>query len=156
LEDRQSPEGGVDVKAMKDGAYWALRITYGVVPIVAGLDKFTNLLADWSKYLSPVARDVLPFSATTFMWIVGVIEVLAGVLVLSRYTRVGASVVGAWLLGVAVNLVLAGHHDIAVRDVVMAVGAFSLAQLHATRRVTLVTPTTVVPTRVTRRVYVRT
>jgi uncharacterized membrane protein YphA (DoxX/SURF4 family) len=135
----------VEVKKV-DSVYRALRITYGVVPIVAGLDKFTNLLTDWAKYLSPIARDVLPFSAQTFMMIVGVIEVIAGAIVLSRFTRLGAYVVGAWLLAISVNLLLAGYYDIAVRDVVMAVAAFSLARLDAARHVIEVEPTRVTTT----------
>lgn len=122
-----------------DGVYWALRLTYGLVPIVAGLDKFTNLLTDWTKYLSPLARDVLPFSAGTFMMIVGVIEIIAGVIVLSRFTRIGAYVVGAWLVAIAINLLTAGFYDIAVRDAAMAVAAFSLASLER-RRHTEATP----------------
>ena len=87
-----------------DTPWWILRLTFGLVPIVAGVDKFTNLLVDWTQYLSPVATNVLPISASTFMMIVGVIEVVAGLLVLSRFTRFGAYLVSAWLLGIAVNL----------------------------------------------------
>ena len=114
--------------------WWILRITYGVVPIVAGLDKFTNLLTDWTQYLSPLALRVLPFSATTFMYIVGIVEIAAGILVLSRLTRVGAYVVSAWLVAIALNLLLMGRYfDIAVRDLVMAVGAFTLARVTEAR-----------------------
>ena len=69
--------------------WWALRLSYGLVPIIAGLDKFTNLLADWKHYLNPVAERILPFSGSTFMRLVGVIEIVAGVLVLTKLTRVG-------------------------------------------------------------------
>jgi uncharacterized membrane protein YphA (DoxX/SURF4 family) len=117
-----------------DRSWWTLRLTYGLVPIVAGLDKFTNLLVDWTQYLSPLALEVLPISAATFMMIVGVIEILAGVLVLSRYTRVGAFVVSAWLVAIAVNLLTTGSYfDVAVRDVVMSIGAFTLAKLTEVR-----------------------
>jgi uncharacterized membrane protein YphA (DoxX/SURF4 family) len=116
-----------------DTSWWTLRLTYGLVPIVAGADKFTNLLVDWKQYLSPLA-DNLPVSASTFMMIVGVIEILAGAIVLSRFTRVGAYVVGAWLVGIALNLVTTGHYfDVAVRDLVMAVGALTLAKLSEAR-----------------------
>ena len=116
-------------------AWWALRLTYGLVPIVAGLDKFTNLLTDWAQYLSPVAMQAIPVSATTFMYVVGVIEIIAGLLVLTpRLMRIGAYVVSAWLLAIAVNLVLARFYDIAVRDVVMAIGAFALAKLSESRQ----------------------
>ena len=113
-----------------DTPWWSLRLVYGLVPIVAGIDKFTHLLTDWTQYVSPLVRGMLPFSAGTFMHVVGVIEIVAGLLVLSRMTRVGAYVVAAWLCGIAVALVTSGHFfDIAARDVAMAVGAFTLARL---------------------------
>jgi uncharacterized membrane protein YphA (DoxX/SURF4 family) len=114
--------------------YWALRLAYGAVPIVAGLDKFTNLLTDWSQYLSPLAERVLPFSGATFMQIVGVIEIAAGALVLSRFTTLAAYVVTGWLVLIALNLLTSGHYlDVAVRDLVMAAGAFTLARLSEVR-----------------------
>lgn len=106
-----------------------LKYTYGLVPIVAGLDKFTNLLTNWEDYISAPVAEILPFSAGTFMAIVGIIEIAAGVLVLLR-PRIGAYVVMAWLIAIALTLVLGGRHfDVAVRDLVMAVGAFVLAKL---------------------------
>jgi hypothetical protein len=103
-----------------------LIFTYGLVPIIAGLDKFTHLLTDWSKYLAPVVTDILPLQADTFMYIVGVIEVVAGLIVFVK-PKLGSLVVGCWLVGIAINLLLTGQYfDVAVRDVVMAVGAFSL------------------------------
>jgi uncharacterized membrane protein YphA (DoxX/SURF4 family) len=103
-----------------------LKYTYGLVPIVAGLDKFTHLLTDWNKYLAPVVTDMLPVQADTFMYLVGVIEVIAGILVLIK-PRIGSLIVGLWLIGIAINLLLTGqYYDIAVRDAVMAIGAFSL------------------------------
>lgn len=107
-----------------------LRYTYGLVPIIAGLDKFTNILVNWKDYLSPTVTNILPINATTFISIVGIIEMAAGVLVLFR-PRIGAYVVMAWLILIAVTLVFSGHPDVAVRDLVMAVGAFALAQLAA-------------------------
>lgn len=95
----------------------------------AGLDKITNLLVDWRQYLNPYATELLPLSATSFMYVVGAIEIVAGVLVLSRFTRVGAFIVSAWLTAIAVNLVTVGYYDIAVRDVALAVGAVALARL---------------------------
>jgi uncharacterized membrane protein YphA (DoxX/SURF4 family) len=113
-------------------SWWALRLVYGLVPIVAGLDKFTNLLTDWKQYLNPMIANAIP--AATFMHIVGVIEIVAGVLVLSRFTRLGAYVVAAWLVGIALNLVTAGHFfDVAVRDLSMAAGAFVLGRLSEAR-----------------------
>lgn len=108
-----------------------LRLTYGLVPVVAGLDKFTNLLVHWDKYLAPVIADMLPFSPGTFMAIVGVIEIAAGLLVLFR-PRIGSLIVSLWLVGIAINLLLTGEYfDVAVRDLVMAIGAFSLYTLSA-------------------------
>lgn len=106
-----------------------LKYTYGLVPIVAGLDKFTNLLTDWKNYLSVSVVNMVPFSAGTFMSIVGIIEIVAGVLVLLR-PRIGAYVVMAWLIAIALTLIFGGHYfDVAVRDLVMAIGAWSLASL---------------------------
>ena len=103
-----------------------LKYTYAIVPVVAGLDKFTHILTNWDKYLAPFVADLLPFSVGTFMSIVGVIEIRAGVLVLIR-PKIGALVVSLWLVGIAINLLLSGEYfDVAVRDLVMAVGAFSL------------------------------
>jgi uncharacterized membrane protein YphA (DoxX/SURF4 family) len=114
--------------------WWALRIGLGVGPILAGIDKYFNILTDWSMYLSPLATKVVPVSPATFMHIVGVVEVIAGVVVLSRWTRIGSYVVMAWLLSIAVNLLTTGmFYDLAVRDVEIAVGAFALAQLTAVR-----------------------
>ena len=106
-----------------------MRYTYGLVPIVAGLDKFTNLLTDWKNYIAPSVNNALPFSASTFMAIVGVIEIIAGIIVLVR-PRLGGFIVMAWLITIALNLLISGHYyDVAVRDLVMAIGAFSLAKL---------------------------
>jgi hypothetical protein len=106
-----------------------LRITFGVVPIVAGLDKFTNLLTDWTQYLSPGLLHILPFSPHVFMMIVGVIEIIAGVIVL-RKPAIGGMIVSAWLTIIALTLLAGGKFlDVAVRDLVMAIGAFSLARM---------------------------
>ncbi len=106
-----------------------LKYTNGFVPIVAGLDKFTNLLIRWEDYLNAPVVDILPFSAGTFMSIVGIIEIAAGVLVLLR-PRIGAYVVMTWLIAIALTLIAGGKYfDVAVRDLVMAVGAFVLAKL---------------------------
>lgn len=106
-----------------------LKYTFGLVPIIAGLDKFTNLLTDWSQYLAPFLTELLPFGTNTFMAIVGVIEIIAGILVFLKI-RVGAYIVAAWLFLIALSLILSGNYlDIAVRDVVMAIAAFCLAKL---------------------------
>jgi hypothetical protein len=98
---------------------------------LAGLDKFFNLLANWPSYLSPIAGQLLPVSAQTFMYAVGVIEFAVGITILFVRPSIGAVVASVWLLLVAGNLVLGGHYDIAVRDVILAVAAYSLAQLSA-------------------------
>src|SRR5262245_39582547 len=112
-----------------DSVYLPLKIAFGIVPLVAGLDKFTNILTDWSRYLSPSLAGMLPFSPAAFMMIVGVIEAAVGLAILTKFTRLGAYVAMAWLVLISLNLMLAGMLDIAVRDLVMAVGAYSLGTL---------------------------
>jgi hypothetical protein len=107
----------------------ALRYGIGLTATLAGIDKFFNLLADWSAYVSPLAAQLLPVSVGTFMGFVGIIEVAVGITILAGWTRVGAYVASGWLLAVAANLVAAGFYDIAVRDVVMSIAAFTLARL---------------------------
>ena len=111
----------------------ALRYGFGLTATLAGIDKFLNLLADWGSYVSPLATQVLPVSTDTFMGIVGVIEFAVGAAILAGWMRLGAYVASAWLLGVAANLVTAGFYDVAVRDVVMSVAAFTLARLAEVR-----------------------
>lgn len=109
-----------------------LRFTFGLVPIVAGADKFTNLLTNWEQYLNPSLSKILPFNTHIFMMIVGVIEIIAGIIVLAK-PQVGAWIVSAWLLLIAITLIASGSFlDVAVRDVVMAIGAYSLVRLSST------------------------
>jgi len=105
-----------------------LRFAFGLTATLAGLDKFFNVLADWGSYVSPVAAYVLPFSIATFMGIVGVVEIAVGAAILMLAPRVGAYVASAWLLLVAANLALGAHFDIAVRDIVLSIAAFTLAR----------------------------
>jgi hypothetical protein len=106
-----------------------LKFTFVLVPIVAGADKFTDLLVTWDQYLAPQIANMLPFTPHTFMLIVGVIEIVAGLLVLAR-PRLGSIIVCLWLLGIALNLLIGGqYYDVAVRDIVMAISAFSLFTL---------------------------
>ncbi|WP_026450424.1 hypothetical protein [Aequorivita capsosiphonis] len=108
-----------------------LKYVFGIVPIVAGLDKFFNILVQWDTYLAPVTLDLLPFSGATFMMIVGVIEIIAGIIVLFK-TQLGAYIVSIWLLLIALSLLFTWHHpDVAVRDIVMATSAYVLAKLSA-------------------------
>lgn len=106
-----------------------LKYTFVIVPIVAGLDKFFNILVQWDTYLAPSTLDMLPFSGATFMMIVGVIEIVAGIIVLVK-TQLGAYIVSLWLLLIALSLIFTWHHpDVAVRDIVMAISAYILARL---------------------------
>jgi len=106
-----------------------LKLTFGLVPIIAGADKFTNLLTNWEQYLNPSIASMLPFSAHTFMLIVGIIEIIAGIIVLTK-TNIGAYIVSAWLVLIAITLITSGKFfDVAVRDLVMAIGAYSLAKI---------------------------
>ncbi|MGB3343387.1 MAG: hypothetical protein WBA61_05715 [Aequorivita sp.] len=106
-----------------------MKISFVVVPIVAGLDKFFNILVQWDTYLAPSTLDMLPFSGATFMKIVGVIEIIAGIIVAVK-TQLGAYIVSIWLLLIALSLIFTWHHpDVAVRDIVMAISAYVLAQL---------------------------
>ena len=118
-----------------DQAWWVLRIGLGVGPFLAGLDNYFNLLANWPGYINPLALKILPFSGQTFMHIVGVIEMIVGLAILTKWTRVGAYVASAWLLAIAINLASTGmFFDVAVRDVEMALAAFVLARLTEVRR----------------------
>ncbi|HET7279486.1 MAG TPA: hypothetical protein VFJ22_15520 [Dermatophilaceae bacterium] len=110
-------------------AFLLLRTVFTVAPIVFGLDKFFNLLTDWEKYLAPWVNGLVPGSARTAMLIVGVVEVVAGILVMLR-PAIGGYVVAAWLAGIIVNLAsLGGYWDVALRDFGLLVGALALARL---------------------------
>jgi len=117
-----------------ESAWWALRIGLGLGPFLAGLDKFFNLLADWTMYLSPLEEKVLHVPPPLFMRGGGVVEMAVGLLVLSGRTRVGGYIVMAWLLAIVVNLLTTGSFfDLAVRDVEIAIGAYTLARLTEAR-----------------------
>jgi hypothetical protein len=127
-------QGMTDFDNRLNVSWWALRIGLGVGPIITGTDKFFNKLADWGMYLSPLATKVVPVSVTTFMHVIGVVEIIAGLIVLSRWTKLGSYIVMFWLLGIAVNLLTTGmFYDLAMRDAEIAVGAFALSQLTAVR-----------------------
>jgi hypothetical protein len=107
----------------------AMRLAIGLMATLAGIDKFFDILADWGRYVSPLAAQLLPFSTDAFMWIVGVIEIAVGISILAALPVVGSYVASGWLLLVAVNLTLGGHFDVAVREVVLSIAAFTLARL---------------------------
>ncbi|OBB37312.1 DoxX family protein [Mycobacterium sp. 852002-51961_SCH5331710] len=113
------------------GAYLILRIGFTVLPIVMGLDKFTNVLTDWEGYLAPWIVDLSPFTAHQTMLIVGVIEIVAGIAVALK-PRYAAYVVALWLAGIIVNLLTySGFYDIALRDFGLLLGALTLGRLAA-------------------------
>lgn len=108
-------------------AYQILHFGFTVAPIIAGLDKFTNLLTDWTQYLAPFVGDIV--GAQTFMYVVGVIEIVAGIGVAIK-PRIFAYVVAAWLVGIILNLLLLGDFfDVALRDLGLALGALALGRL---------------------------
>ena len=117
-------------------AFALLRTVFTVAPILFGLDKFFNILTDWTQYLAPWINDIVPGSATTAMEIVGVVEIAAGILV-ALAPRIGAYVVALWLLGIIVNLLsLPGYYDVALRDFGLFVAALALGRLAQARAVT--------------------
>ena len=107
-----------------------LRIGFTVAPILFGLDKFANVLTDdWTRYLAPAFNDVIPGSAEDAMYMVGAIEIVAGIVVLVA-PRYGGLLVAAWLAGIIVNLlIVGGYGDIALRDFGLMLGALTLARL---------------------------
>ena len=106
-----------------------LKYTFVIVPAVAGADKFTNLLTHWDQYLNPSLVSLLPFPPSAFMMVAGVIEVVAGIIVLKK-TEIGEYIVAAWLALIAVTLLIGFDYlDVAVRDLVMAIAAFSMARI---------------------------
>jgi hypothetical protein len=110
-------------------AFLLLRTAFTVAPIVFGLDKFTNLLADWPAYLAPWIDDLVPGTAQQAMYAVGVVEIVAGIVV-AVAPRFGGWLVAAWLGGIIVNLLtIPGFYDVALRDVGLLAGAVALARL---------------------------
>jgi hypothetical protein len=110
-------------------AFLLLRTVFTIAPVVFGLDKFTNLLTDWPRYLAPWIDDLVPGTAQQAMYAVGVVEVLAGVLV-AVAPRFGGWVVAAWLAGIILALLtIPGFYDVALRDFGLLVGAVALARL---------------------------
>ena len=117
-----------------NSAFWTLRIAFGLTAFLAGLDKFLNLLTNWEQYASPLVLNLVPLSAGTLMRVAGIIEIIAGVAILAGLTRLGGYVVAGWLTLIALTLLTTGQFfDVAVRDLVMACGAFTLARLSEAR-----------------------
>jgi hypothetical protein len=126
--------------------WWILNISLGAAPLLAGVDKFFNLLTNWTDYLNPAVLQIVPVSAEVFMRGVGVVEIIVGLAILTRWTGLGGYLAACWFVAIAVNLVSMGKfYDVAVRDLLLAVAAFSLARLtavrHSARANTDATPT---------------
>ena len=117
-----------------NAAYWSLRIAFGLGPLLAGLDKFTNVLVNWEKYLSPMAQHTLPISPTNFMHIVGVVEIIVGLAILFGATRVFGYIAMIWLWCIAANLISTGtYYDVALRDILLGLSAYALARVTEAR-----------------------
>lgn len=110
-------------------AFLLLRVAFTVAPILFGLDKFFNVMVEWENYLAPWINDIVPGSAATAMYLVGVVEIIAGIFV-GLKPRYGAYIVAAWLGGIIINLLTySGYYDIALRDFGLMLGALTLARL---------------------------
>jgi len=129
---RTPPSEDMAVAGTSDYAYqafWILRVAFILAPIIAGLDKFAHVLVDWSQYLTPLVPQWTGMPADSFMMIVGVIEIIAGLVVVFK-PRYGGWLVAVWLWGIIINLLLVpGYYDIALRDFGLSLGAVSLARL---------------------------
>jgi uncharacterized membrane protein YphA (DoxX/SURF4 family) len=118
-----------------NAAYWALRVGFGFGILLAGIDKFTELLVNWEKYLSPGIARLLPVTASTFMHIIGGVEIVVGLAIVFGLTRAFGYVAMVWLWGIAGNLLSAGgYYDIAVRDILLGMGAYALARVTEARQ----------------------
>lgn len=124
-------------QAPSQQAFLLLRTVFTVAPILFGLDKFANIMVHWPQYLAPVATQVIPVSGQQFMYAVGVVEIIAGLLVAWR-PRIGSLVVAAWLAGIIINLLLLpGFYDVALRDFGLLVAALALNRLATARHAEL-------------------
>jgi len=108
-----------------------LRFSYGAVLLLAGLDKLfgTDLIVYWPKYLSPFVAGLLPVSTGVFLGFMGVVEIAVAILLVTKFSRIAGYLSVAWLVLIAINLLMLDYIDIAVRDVLLAVGALALAEL---------------------------
>ncbi len=122
---------GQSASNLTHGTWLMLKITYGLVAIAAGADKFLNIITHWEKYVSQFVILYIPMKLLHFMYFIGIVEIIVGIMILTKFTRLGAYLMAAWLVIIVANLLTidAMYFDIAVRDIVMAVGALALAQL---------------------------
>jgi uncharacterized membrane protein YphA (DoxX/SURF4 family) len=117
--------GLLSVDAAAYQAFWLLRIGFTVAPILFGVDKFFNWSVHWPQYLAPWINEIVPGSGQDFMYVVGGIEIAAGLLV-AVAPRIGAFMVAGWLFGIVVNLLTNNapqFYDIALRDFGLMLGA---------------------------------
>jgi uncharacterized membrane protein YphA (DoxX/SURF4 family) len=120
-----------DVGAAAHQAFWLLRVGFTVAPILFGLDKFFNWSVHWPDYLAGWINDIIPGSGQDWMYVVGAIEIVAGLLV-AIAPRIGAFVVAGWLLGIVINLLTKNppeYYDIALRDFGLMLAALTLGRL---------------------------
>jgi hypothetical protein len=117
------------IRSAERQGYELLHVAFVIVPVIAGLDKFAHLLANWDAYLAPAFSARLGGATHGFMLVVGVVEIIAGLVVAAR-PRVGGYVVAAWLAAIIINLLASGQsYDIALRDLGLLLGALALARL---------------------------
>ena len=120
-----------DVSAAAHQAFWLLRITFTIAPILFGVDKFTNWAVHWPDYLAGWVNNIIPGSGQDFMYVVGGIEIAAGLLV-AVAPRIGAFVVAGWLFGIVINLLTKNapqYYDISLRDFGLMLAALTFARL---------------------------
>lgn len=129
MSSTQAPTQSTLLSTPEGQAFALLRTVFTVAPILFGLDKFFNILFDWPTYLAPLATNIVPLSDQQFMYVVGIIEIVAGITV-AIAPRFGSLLVAAWLLGIIINyLIIPGYFDIALRDFGLFVGALALWRL---------------------------
>jgi hypothetical protein len=134
VSTNSSPTSGTERTNWADPRYQAfalMRLAFTVAPIAFGIDKFFNVMVHWPNYLAPWVNDIMPGSGQEFMYVVGAIEILAGVIVAIK-PRYGAYIVAAWLGGIVITLLTySGFYDIALRDFGLMLAALTLARLAA-------------------------
>ena len=126
-----APAAAPEVSAAAHQAFWLLRIGFTVAPILFGLDKFFNWSVHWPDYLAGWINSVIPGSGQDWMYVVGGVEIVAGLLV-AVAPRIGAFVVAGWLAGIVFNLLTKNppqYYDIALRDAALMLGALTLGRL---------------------------
>lgn len=131
LSTRLSPTTapGTAVAGAGHQVFWVLRVGFAALPILFGLDKFANVMTNWTKYLAPQIDHIVPGTAHQAMLAVGVVEIVAGIVV-AVLPRFGGPLVALWLAGIIVNLLLiGGYYDVALRDFGLLVAAVGLTRL---------------------------